>query len=326
MTKRKMKKNSATETAMPLPIEEIITDIGSCVSPLLDSKLAELSNPDPEELELFKRLWAKIEPERRRQTVHRMVELAENNFELNFDSILKHCLTDEDDEVRSTAIEGLWENEEASLISPLISLLEQDSSEKVQEAAATALGKFAMLAEHKKLRSCHVSSIEESLLAVINDKNKPVGIRCRAMEAVAPLSLPQVKTAITEAYQSHNHRLRVSAIYAMGKNCDPSRLPILLKELGNSDVEMRYEATGACSELEEEEAVPHLIKLFNDIDTDVRIAAIQAAGKIGGTQAKKSLEQCLNHPSEAISQAAKQALLELEAKEDPLSLPIRNAL
>ena len=304
---------------MPSPIEKTIVELGNSNKSLLNSRLVDLSNLDSEELELFERSWPAIEPKRRRQIVHRLVELAEDNLALNFDSIFKYCLKDQDNEVRSKAIEGLWENEEASLIEPLINLLEQDSSEKVQAAAAIALGKFAMLAEHKKLRSCHISKIQEALLRAIADRNRPVEVRRRALEAVAPISLPQVKTAIMEAYQGPNSRLRISSIYAMGKSCDPSWLPVLLKELAGADAEVRYEAAGACGELEEGTAVPYLIKLVNDFDVDVQMAAIQALGKIGNLQAKECLEQCLDSTSEAVRQTAEEALNELEAREDPLS-------
>ncbi len=162
---------------MALPIEETIVELGNSDKPLLNSILTELSNLNSEELEFFKRAWAAMEPERRCQITHRLVELAEDNLELIFDSIFKHCLKDQDAEVRSKAIEGLWENEEASLISPLINLLEQDSLEKVQAAAAIALGKFAMLAEHQKLRSCHLFKIQEALLGVIGDKSKSVEVK-----------------------------------------------------------------------------------------------------------------------------------------------------
>jgi len=307
------------EPTMPFPIEETIVELGNSDKPLLNSRLAELSNLSPEELGLIKRSWVVIEPERRRQIVYRLVELAEDNLELNFDSILKYCLKDQDDEVRSKAIEGLWESEETSLINPLINLLELDGSEKVQAVAATALGKFAMLAEHKKLRSYHLVRIQEALLTTFSDKSKPVEVRRRALEAAAPLSLSQVKTAVMEAYQSPDSRLKVSSIYAMGKNCDSSWLPILLKELGSADVEVRYEAAGACGELEEEEAVPYLIKLVNDLDADIQIAAIQALGKIGSTEAKECLERCLNNTSAAIRQTAEQVLSDLEAKEALLS-------
>jgi HEAT repeat protein len=302
---------------MPSPIEGTIADLGNSSKPLSSSRLAKLSNLNAEELELLEQVWTTIEPKRRRQIVSRLVELAENDFELNFDSIFKNCLEDQDAEVRSKAIEGLWENEEPSLINPLINLLGQDSSEKVQATAATALGKFIMLAEHKKLRSSHVSKVCQALLTAIGDKSKPVEVKRRALEAISPVSLPQVERAITEAYQSHNPKLRVSSIYAMGKSCNPSWLPILLKELGSADTEMRYEAAGACGELGEEEAAPPLVKLANDPDIELQLAAIRALGKIGGTEAKNCLEQCLDDPAEAIQLAAEQALRELEIGEEP---------
>ena len=303
---------------MPLPIEETIADLGNCNKPLLNSRLTELSNLNSEELKLFEQAWAGIEPKRRQQIMYRLVELAENNFELDFDSIFKSRLKDQNAEVRSKAIEGLWESEEASLIDPLINLLNQDSSEKVKAAAATALGKFAMLAELKKLRSSHLSRVCQALLTVIGDKSKPIEVRRRALEAAAPLSLPQVKKTIVAAYHSRNSKLKTSAIYAMGKSCNYSWLPILLKELANTDAEIRYEAAGACGEVGEEEATPYLRDLINDLDTDVQVAAIQALGKIGGPEAKDCLEECLNNPSEVIRQAAEQALIELEAEENPL--------
>jgi HEAT repeat protein len=304
---------------MSSPIEEIIANLGSSDKPLRSSKLAGLSNLNSEELAVLEQVWATIEPKRRRQIVSQLVRLAEDDFELNFDSILKNCLKDEDAEVRSKAIEGLWENEEPSLINPLINLLEQDSSEKVQAAAATALGKFVMLAEHKKLNSSHVAKVCSALLAVISDKSKPIEVKRRALEAVAPINLPQVKRAILQAYRSHDPKIRCSSIYAMGKSCNPAWLPTLLKELGSADTEIRYEAAGACGELGEEEAVPHLTALVNGPDIEVQLAAIQALGKIGGTEAKNCLEQCLDDDSEAIQQAAEQAIHELELGEEPLS-------
>ena len=307
---------------MPLPIEELIADLTNSDTPLSTSRLTELSNLSSKELEYFKNSWPAIELKRQHQIMHRLLELAEDNIELNFDSIFKYCLKDQDNEVRSKAIEGLWENEEAPLINPLINLLEQDSSEKVQAAAATALGKFALLAEHKKLHSHYALKIEEALLAAINNQNKPIEVRRRALEAAASLNLPRVKSAIMEAYQSRSSKLKISAIHAMGKSCDPSWLPMLLKELANTDAEVRYEAAGACGELEEEAAMPHLIKLINDPDVDVQLAAIQVLGKVGSAEAKECLKQCLNDPSAVISLMAEQALEELKATEEPFSFPI----
>ena len=307
------------EPDVTLPIEQIITDLGNSDKPLLNSHLAELSALSSEMLSLLEQVWAAIEPKRRQQIMYRLVELAEDNLELNFDSIFISCLKDKDAEVRSKAIEGLWENEDTSLINPLINLLEHDSSEKAQTAAATALGKFAMLAEHEKLRPNYAAKVGQALLSAINDSGKPVEVRRRALEAVAPLSLPEVKEAIDQAYHSKDIKLRASSIYAMGKNCDPYWLPILLKELNSNNNEIRYEAIGACGELGEGEAVPYIIKLCHDPDTDIQLAAIQTLGKIGGIEAREYLKKCVRNPSEAIQQAAEQALHELEIGEDPFS-------
>jgi HEAT repeat protein len=316
---RKRKKNRTMEPLIPSSIEEIIADLVNLDKPLLNSRLAQLSNLNSEELRLLEKTWDSIELKQQRQIMHRLVELAEDNFELNFDDIFKGRLKDKDAEVQSTAIEGLWESEDTSLIDPLINLLEQHSSEKVQATAANALGKFALLAELRKLRPSHKSKISQALLTAINDKSKPLEVKRRALEAAAPLSLPQIKKAITEAYHSGNRQLKISALFAMGRSCSLSWLPILLKELTSVDAETRYEAAVACGELGEKEAVPYLIELVADPDIEVQLAAIKALGKIGAPEAKNCLEQCLDSPNEVIQQAAEQALYELEAGEDLLS-------
>ena len=304
---------------MPSPFEETITDLASSDQPLPNSRLVNLSNLNSEEVKLFEQAWDKVKPEVQRKTVYQLAELAEDNVTLNFDSIFRYCLGDTDAEVRNKAIDGLWESEDASLINPLVELLEKDSSPEVQAAAATALGRFALLAGSGKLRANYISRVEQSLLAAIGVRTKSIEVRCRALEAAAPLGRPQVSQAIQKSYESGDSELKISAVNAMGKNCNPSWLPILFREITSPNAEMRYEAAEACGELGEEEAIPCLIELVNDPDTGVALAAIQALGKIGGGEAKRYLEQCLDDPEDLVKQAAAQALNELEIKEDPFS-------
>jgi len=302
--------------SVPTNIKQAITDLTLNDKPILNTILADLSNLNQGDLSYFIQAWPKISVERRRTIINRLVELAEENFELNFDSILKSCLKDPDSQVRVKAIEGLWENEETILINIFIRMLNEDSSEEVQAAAAKALGKYAMLAELKKLGPYSSNHVSQALLAILKDKNKPVEVWRRALEAAAPLSLPEVKKAISDAYQSTDPNVVNSAIYAMGKNCDTVWLPTLIKELGSVSPNTRYEAAGACGELCDEEAVPYLIKLTRDNDADVQQAAIASLGKIGGTKAKQHLLKCLNSPDEVISEAAESALKQIETEED----------
>ena len=303
-----------------MSIEETLARLSD--NNLSDSDLAELSGLDTEQLALFEQAWAKIKTEQRRRIVGHFIKLADENIELNFNVIFKNRLTDPDAEVRSQAIEGLWECEEPSLVPLLIGLLENDSSEMVQTEAAAALGRFTLLAEHGKLNENAATSLGPALLSTINNENKPVDIRCCALEAVAPLSLPGVKMVISENYHGDNDRLNLSSICAMGTSCDPSWLPILLEELTSSDGERRRVAAAALGELEEEDAVPRLAELVYDDDIDVQIAAIRALGEIGGAEARECLQLCMDDDEEAIRLAAEQALDEVAGKEDLQSFSI----
>ena len=303
-----------------MSIEETLARLSD--NNLSDSDLVELSGLYTEQLALFEQAWAKIKTEQRRRIVGHFIKLADENIELNFNVIFKNRLTDPDAEVRSQAIEGLWECEEPSLVPLLIGLLENDSSEMVQTEAAAALGRFTLLAEHGKLNENAATSLGPALLSTINNENKPVDIRCCALEAVAPLSLPGVKMVISENYHGDNDSLNLSSICAMGTSCDPSWLPILLEELTSSDGERRRVAAAALGELEEEDAVPRLAELVYDDDIDVQIAAIRALGEIGGAEARECLQLCMDDDEEAIRLAAEQALDEVAGKEDLQSFSI----
>jgi HEAT repeat protein len=285
-----------------------------------NTTLAELSGLSPVEMKLFREVWDDLNPERRIQTISRLSELAEDNLELNFDTIFRYCLSDYEEDIRCMAIEGLWENEDTSLIDPFIKLLEEDESDKVQSAAAIALGKYAVLAELGKLRSENTEKVQEALLGAIDDRNKSIEVIRRVLESAAPLSMPDIQEAINDAYYSHDPGLTISAIYSMGKSCNLLWLPVLLNEMENDDPEIRYEAAGACGELEDERAVPALIKLANgDDDIDVQMAAIQSLGKIGDLSARECLKLCLESHNNAVKEAAEEALQNTDASDDPLS-------
>ncbi len=297
---------------MPLPLERYLANLSDPEKPLVTSKLVNLSNLTLEGQRLFENTWVTIETSRRRQAISWLIELAEDDFELNFDGIFRYCLHDPDEVVRAKAIEGLWESEDASLITPLIGLLKQDSSEIVRSEAAKALGKFALLAERQRISSHQADKVVRALLDIIDDLAQGVATRRRSIEAIAPLSLPWVKETILDAYQSDEPLLKVSAVYAMGRNCSPSWLPLLFKELSSESPELRFEAARACGQIEEEEAIPHLIELLQDSDIQVQCAAIEALGQIGGAEAKAALCQCLESTEELVRKAAEEALDELE--------------
>jgi HEAT repeat protein len=299
------------------PLAEILAHITDTSQSLSNTELGELSDLSADEVKHFEVAWASMDTERKRQILARLEELTEDNFELNFDRIYRSAIYDTDDAVRREAVEGLWENCEPSLVRLLLRLVQQDPASEVRSAAATALGRFALLAEHQKIPGENRLRISQTLLTVIHNNDEPIEVRRRALEAIAPLSLPEVTRTIWEMYRREEPGFRISSIYAMGRNCDLLWMPTVLKEMDNDDPEMRYEAATAAGELGEAEAIPRLIDMTHDADMEVKLAAIQALGKIGGQEAKQRLQTLLASKSQAVREAAEHAVAEIVQYEEP---------
>ena len=277
--------------------------------------LMQLSGLSEEEMEQFRRWWPSLHAERRCTLMERLVSVAEDKVELDFNAIFRHCLTDNDPQVRERAVSGLWECDDRNLVGPLISLLQEDPSEQVRASAAIALGKFGFLAEVGKLLPRDGERIKEVLLSVLEDEWDSIEVHRRTLEAAACFNTTRIHELIRWAYNSPEPLLSISALYAMGRTGDPTWLPTLIKEMESKDAAMRYEAASACAEMMEEETVPYLIPLIQDDDLQVQLSAIRSLGTIGGSLAKRALRQSLKYDDEVLQEAAQEALQQLEVEE-----------
>ena len=291
-----------------MTLEQCLNTIVDGEQPLRSADLMTLSGMTTEELEPLRLAWEELESDRRQQVLQRLIDIAEDNLDADFNSLFRLCLKDEDSEVRAKAIEGLWECDDRVLVVPLARLLTSDPSDKVRAAAAMALSKFSVLAQRGKILSKDGERIMESLTLAVGNPRETPEVRRRAVEAVAPFDTPEVHQIIREAYKSDQFEMKCSAVYAMGKSCNPQWLATILHELQNPHPAMRYEASNACGEMGEEDAVPHLIQLFKDDDQQAQTSAIAAVGAIGGSLAKKALLSCLKSSDDLVVEAAEEAL------------------
>ena len=297
--------------------------LGKCIkkiknggADLNNALLYELCDLSPAELVTFASGWNPVAPDRKAKVLECLIELTQDSPELDFGAVFRRCLKDEDETVRCRAIEGLWEHEERRLVAPLCDLIATDPSPSVRAAAAVGLGKFAILAqEDKLLRKDHIR-IEECLLSALQDDDEEIEVRRRALEAVAVFNAPSLAEYIHWAYDSDDPDLKCSALYAMGRTGEASWLSRLVKETKNPSPPLRYEAANACGELEEEDAIPHLILLTQDDDLEVQLSAVRAIGSIGGPMAKKALRRCIKQGDAAIADAAQECLEMVDAIEN----------
>jgi HEAT repeat protein len=235
-------------------------------------------------------VWQSLDVDVRRRVLLALIESAETNFELDFRSIGYMALGDESPVVRALAIDVLWEDESPHLLDRLLQMATRDESVEVRANAASALGRFALLGELTELSADDLTRVQDTLVEIHFDTQEDTEVRRRALEALANSTHEAVDDAIVEAYQSDDPRMRVSAIFAMGRTADPQWTPQVMAELESDEPELRFEAARAAGELELQDAVPILAQLAFEADVETRDTAIWSLGEIGGKEAVRVLK------------------------------------
>jgi len=300
--------------------DEALQRLSDAAARLTRFELHALSGASRADAARFAAAWGQIAVEHRRYIAHEFVESAEHNFEMDFFALFRVMLDDQDEAVRLDAIEGLWECDDATLVQPLVHLLRHDPAATVRAEAAVALSRFALQAELGELDERLAQMVVNALLDTIHRADEDADVRRRAIEAVAYVETESVRDIIDAAYNDGDERMRVSAVFAMGRTCDPFWASTVLSELNAAEPEMRFEAARAAGELKLRKAAPTLIKLLEDPDKEVREAAIWALGQVGGRQARRALEECVQSGDELVSEYAEEALRELALGDVPLLL------
>lgn len=272
----------------------------------------KLSNLLPDEFAALAQVWPGLPVERRRDILSQMVEASEADIEADFTQIFTTGLNDPDPQVRALSIEGLWENEEQTLIHPLIRLLHNDPSTIVRETAAVSLGRFALLAELDRLQPHFADLVWNALWDTIHAPKEELDVRRRAVESIAYFGRQEALEIIEQAYNHEEPRMRASAVYAMGRSADDRWENIVLDELDSEDDEIRFEAVRTCGALQLDSSVMPLSKLVVDPDAEVKQMAAWALGQIGGAEARRVLEICCEQGDEALQEAAEEALDEMD--------------
>jgi HEAT repeat protein len=297
-----------------MSITSYIQEIGARDHALAMRDMKPLSGLDFAEHDAFWQGWQALEPLRRDEIAHAMVELAEDNVELDFNAALLWLLDDQDAVVRTTAIEGLWENSSAQLMRRLLAMLRADPAPGVRAAAALSLSRFAYQSALGELADDQVSALRDGLFRAMLDHAQPLDVRRRSLESAGYFAdSPQVQREIELAYAGEEQLLRESALVAMGRSMLPRWLPTIGAALANASPALRYEAARAAGEMAEDaqSLAPRLVSLLDDGDSEVALAAIWALGQVGGDVARRALQKVRKSSDETRSQAAADALEEL---------------
>ncbi len=279
-------------TQSELSFDEVISALRDETHPFPPRYLYRLSGLEGEELGLLTRIWPDLSTPRRLGLLEDLETLADSNTTMHFDAVNRIALGDVDARVRLTAVRSLWPSEQPTLIPHLFDLLNHDESDEVRAQAAAALGRFVYLGEVGKIPEATLRQIEEKLLAALEtDQNQTV--QRRALESLGYSSLPEVPDLIENAYGKDDDEWIGSALYAMGRSADDRWAPLVIERLNDPSAELSREAARAAGELELAEALPALVDLLQDEDSELRLAAAWSLSQIGGNGVADALEELL---------------------------------
>jgi HEAT repeat protein len=274
--------------------------------------LEHLSGLLSDDIERIRVVWDNLSLSVRQALTQALIEMAEADFAMDFSAIFRIALKDDNAEVRADAVEGLHEVEDVRLVPVFTDMLHHDPSLEVRVVAAQALAPFVLLGELEKIRPGPFNAAVLALKEAHDKRDEHAEVRRRAMESLSYTSSHEVPEMIAQAYKEGDHPTRCSAVFAMGRSADKIWGKIVRHELHNPDPEMRFEATRACGELQLREAAQEIVDLVEDVDMEIRTMALWALGQIGGNLARRTLQRYIDADSEALQDAARMALQELE--------------
>jgi HEAT repeat protein len=286
---------------------------------LSQTQVARLSDLSRNNARVLAAAWESIPEENRIDLVRRFDELSEERVDLNFGRALRVALNDRSAVVRQLAVAGLWEDESSELLDRLRDILQNDDSPDVRAQAAAALERFSSKAVVGSLDESVASDLRDSLRRSAIDAGAPYAVQRRALESLGPYAAdPEISSLISEAFNSEDHGLQCSALYAMGRSQDARWLPTILVQLESEDPEIRFEAARAAGLLGSADALTVLLQAARDEDAEVRHVAIGAISQIGGRGAVRALERLAEDAGEADLELIQSAIDDVNTLIEPL--------
>ena len=152
--------------------------------------------------------------------------------------------------------------------------------------------------------------VKELLLSIYRDENKPLDERRFAVEALSFCSDKEILAIIEEAYAHSNSKMKLSAIFGMGRSGNVRWTETILKEMYNPDSELQREAIRAAGEVGLTETGKDLWRLTYSEDREVQLEAIWALGQSGWEGAFERLDELSLLSADLEIQEAAEAALE----------------
>lgn len=262
------------------------------------SFMMSLSDISLANLEILKKSWNLISPERKVALMENIEVIHEAELTSNFEKVAILALDDGNATVRTSGVRLFSDYENCHYIQKFIDLLEHDSDEEVRSQSAITLGKYLYLAEVDNIDSKYQEPINEVLINTLRSNESEL-VRQKALESFGYSSREEVKEFINTAYNSGDYNWISSSLEAIGRSADENYTSLVLPMLAHPDLRIKRSAVFAAGELEIAAARKLLMKMAIELeqDEDLWVEAISALSKIGGEGVLDLFERLLEDAS-----------------------------
>ena len=214
---------------------------------------------------------------------------------------LIEMMGDPDAAVRQAVVGALNSIGSAQMSSRVQALL-TDPNPHVRESAAKIAGYFGYPAS------------AELLIESCNDEDERV--RQAAVEHLPFLEDDRIGPVLTNAIKNDTPRVRAAAARALAQQTDDQSMQALLNALNDADLWVRYFAARSLGSFDRPEVVQKLSEVVDkETYNNVRIAALESLGKIGGDVAVRAIQAYVSASDQDVARVAIKSLQKAQEKE-----------
>ena len=236
-----------------------------------------------DDLEKIKKVWSKVTQQRKVSLLQELENLMRIDTLISCDDFGVFALDDEDPVIKSQAINLLWECVDQNLATRFMSLLLEDKDPALSASAASGLGKFVLLGELDEIPQDLSKKIQNTLVEKYVSSSDQQ-LKQSILESLGYISSPQINEFITEAIKRPEKEWVLSALFAISRSANENWSKIILKKLDDLDPDVQLEAIKAAGELEIADAKETIIELLESSspEEEIHLQAIWSLSMIGG--------------------------------------------
>jgi len=236
-----------------------------------------------DDLKKVKKVWSKVTQQRKVSLLQELENLMRIDTLISCDDFGVFALDDEDPVIKSQAINLLWECVDQNLATRFMSLLLEDKDPALSASAASGLGKFVLLGELDEIPQDLSKKIQNTLVEKYVSSSDQQ-LKQSILESLGYISSPQINEFITEAIKRPEKEWVLSALFAISRSANENWSKIILKKLDDLDPDVQLEAIKAAGELEIADAKETIIELLESSspEEEIHLQAIWSLSMIGG--------------------------------------------